>query len=101
MTPRSQRRDLGHPLMFFGFMEAVLTQSPQAPGNAVTALTAYLLQQFQLLALRGRRCLPPWGPACDRSAEPAFQLDYEVRCAQWPPDTLRLSQRAERLIIIL
>jgi hypothetical protein len=23
-TPRSQRRDLGHPLMVFGFMEAVL-----------------------------------------------------------------------------
>jgi hypothetical protein len=28
-------------------------------GNAVTA---YLLQQFQLLALSGRRCLPPRGP---------------------------------------
>jgi hypothetical protein len=57
-------------------------------GNAVTA---YLSQQFQLLALRDRGCLPPWGPACDRSAEPAFQLNYEVRCAQWPPDTLRFS----------
>ena len=67
----------------------------------LNAVTAYLLQQFQLLAFRGRRCLPPWGPAGNRSAEAAFKLDYEVRCAQWPPDTLRLSQQAERLIIIL
>jgi hypothetical protein len=59
------------------------------------------LQQIQLLALRGRCGLPPWSPAGNRSAEPAFQFDYEVRCAQWAPDTLRLSQRGERLIIIL
>src|ERR1700677_4278907 len=32
------------------------------------ALTAYLLQQIQLLALRGRCGLPPWSPAGNRSA---------------------------------
>jgi hypothetical protein len=35
---------------------------------------AYLLQQIQLLALRGRCGLPPWSPAGNRSAEPVFRL---------------------------
>jgi hypothetical protein len=61
---------------------------------------AYLLQQIQLLPL-GRCGSPPWGPAGNRSAEPAFQCDDEVRCAQWPPDTLRPPRRGERFIIIL
>ena len=35
-------------------------------------VTAYLLQQIQLLAHRGRRGLPPWSAAGNRSAKPTF-----------------------------
>jgi hypothetical protein len=76
-----------------------LTEWPRRLG--LESAADFTLQQIQLLALHGRCGLPPWGPAGNRSAEPAFQFDYEVRCAQWAPDTLRLSQRAERLIIVL
>jgi hypothetical protein len=48
----------------------------------VTALTAYLFQQFQLLAFRSRCGFPPWCPA--------FKLDYEIRGSERAPDTLRL-----------
>ena len=61
--------------------------------SAKMVTAAYLLQQIQLLSLD-----PLVG---NRSAEAAFRFDYEVRCAQWASDTLRLSESGERLIIAL
>jgi hypothetical protein len=37
------------------------------------------MQQFQLLAFRSRCGFPPWCPAGNRSADPAFKLDYGIR----------------------
>jgi hypothetical protein len=40
-------------------------------------VTAYLLQQIQLLAHRDSHGLAPWSATGNRSAEPMFQFDYE------------------------
>jgi hypothetical protein len=55
-------------------------------------VTAYLLQQIQLLAHRDRHGLSPWSATGNRSAKPTFQFGYEIRRAQRAPDALRLSQ---------
>jgi hypothetical protein len=41
------------------------------------ALTAYLLQQIQLLAHRDRHGLASWSATGNRSAEPTFQFGYD------------------------
>jgi len=55
-------------------------------------VTAYLLQQVQLLARRDRHGLAPWSTTGNRPAEPAFQLGYEAGRSQRAPDAFRLSQ---------
>jgi hypothetical protein len=55
-------------------------------------VTAYLLQQIQLLAHRDSHGLAPWSATGNRSAEPTFQFGYEACRSQRAPDALRLSQ---------
>ena len=43
-------------------------------GEVQNTVTAYLLQQIQLFAPPGRRGLPPWSAAGDRSAKPTFSF---------------------------
>jgi hypothetical protein len=51
-------------------------------------VTAYLLQQIQLLAHRDSHRLAPWSATGNRSAEPTFQFGYESCRPQRAPDDL-------------
>ncbi len=55
-------------------------------------VTAYLLQQIQLLVHRDRHGLAPWSATGNRLAEPTFQFGYESCRSQRAPDALRLSR---------
>ena len=55
-------------------------------------VTAYLLQQIQLLAQRDCHGLAPRSATGNRSAKPTLQTGYEVRRSQRAPDAFRLSQ---------
>jgi hypothetical protein len=69
--------------MAFLFANSKRMELSSALANTVTA---YLLQQIQLLAPRNSHGLAPWSATGNRSAEPTFQFGYEACPSQRAPN---------------